>query len=220
MKLFFGSSKKRPVTVCTDVRDFLSEDKKYQYQDGRSMAEAAKCWLAAGGKLPPSISHVVGSNELIAAHFEFPKKVWGGGTSMTDIMAFVPAGVVAVEAKVDEPFGDLVSTWIFEEEKEKPRSPPHRTRVIQRYAKAFNVRSVHLLGIRYQLLHRTLCAVLTAKARATSQAWMMVQAFPSPTGEDGHLANRSDFDRFIALVGNAPIIEGVQVQIAWVSENP
>ena len=45
------------------------------------------------------------------------KVVWGGGFAMTDIMAFVPNGVIAVEAKVDEPFDDPVSTWIFKEEK-------------------------------------------------------------------------------------------------------
>src|SRR5947207_731423 len=133
MKLFFGPGKDRPVTVCTDVRDCLPEDRKYQYQDGFSMAEAAKCWAIAGERLPLSIADVIGSDELISAHFEYPTKVWGGGIAMTDIMAFVPNCVIAVEAKVNEPFDDLTSTWIFREERKNAESPPHRTKVIQQY---------------------------------------------------------------------------------------
>jgi hypothetical protein len=219
MKLFFGPGKDQPITVCTDVRDRLAYDRKYQYRDGYSMAEAAKCWVAAGGRLPPSIAALVGSDELIAAHFEYPTKVWGGGLAMTDVMAFVPNAVIAVEAKVDEPFDDLVSAWIFREEKKNAESPPHRTRVIQRYAKALGVSSRQLLDIRYQLLQRSLCAALTAQDSGAAQAWMVVQAFSSQTGGDGHIVNRSDFDRFITLVGSAPEIDGVRVKIAWVSEN-
>jgi Domain of unknown function (DUF6946) len=173
--------------LCTDVRDCLPDDRKYHYQDGFSMAEAAKCWVAAGEHLPRSIADVVGSGELIAAHFEYPTKVCGGGLAMTDVMAFVPNGVIAVEAKVNERFDDLVSAWIFKEEKKNAESPPHRTRVIQHYAEAFRVSSEQLLDIRYQLLQRTLCAALTAQVQDASQAWMVVQAFASPTkGAPGH----------------------------------
>ena len=196
MKLFFGAGKDRPITLCTDVRDCLPEDKKYQYQDGRSMAEAAKCWVADGEHLPQSIADVVGSNEMISAHFEYPTPVWGGGISMTDIMAFIPNGVIAVEAKVDEPFDDLVSTWIFKEETKNAKSPPHRTSVIQLYAKTLGVKSEQLLGIRYQLLHRTLCAALTAEAQGMSEAWMVVQAFPPVASGIENLTNRNDFDSF------------------------
>jgi hypothetical protein len=184
------------------------------------MAEAAKCWIAAGGRLPKSISSVVSSDELIAAHFEYPTLVWGGGTAMTDVMAFIPNGVIAVEAKVDEPLDDLVADWLFREERNNANSPPHRTRVIQRYASAFGIRSVQLLDIRYQLLQRTLCAALTARARGVSQAWMVVQSFTSKKEEAGHIINQSDFNRFTELVGSAPKIKGVDVRLSWVSDNP
>jgi hypothetical protein len=220
MKLFFGPGKERPVTLCTDVRDYLPEDKKHQYQDGFSMAEAAKSWIATNGYLPASIAQVVGDNKLITAHFEYPTSVWGGGTAMTDVMAFVPKGVVAVEAKVNEPFDDPVGVWIFREEKKNAESPPHRTRVIQRYAQTLRVKSEQLLNIRYQLLQRSLCAAITAQTQGSSQAWMVIQVFHPRTASDGYKMNREDFDHFIALVGSAPIIEGVRVQIAWVTDNP
>jgi hypothetical protein len=220
MNLYFGRYKSRPITVCTDLRDCLPADRKHHYRDGFSMAEAAKCWVAAGGCLPRSIAEVVGSRELIEAHFESPTKVWGHGTAMTDIMAFVPDGVIAVEAKVNERFDDVVAEWIFKEEEKNERSPPHRIRVVQRYARGFGLRSVELLDIRYQLLQRTLCAALTAQDRRVSQAWMVVQSFASSPELDRYSANRNDFDRFTALVGNAPMIEGVRVQIAWASDKP
>src|SRR6516225_7072633 len=72
MNLFFGFGKDRPVTVCTDVRDYLADDRKHHYRDGRSMAEASKCWCAANGSLPKSIAETVGNGELYAAHFEYP----------------------------------------------------------------------------------------------------------------------------------------------------
>jgi hypothetical protein len=139
---------------------------------------------------------------------------------MTDVMAFIPNGVIAVEAKVDEPLDDLVAAWIFREEKNNANSPPHRTRVIQRYASAFGISSVQLLDIRYQLLQRTLCAALAARARDVSQAWMVVQSFTSEKKEAGRKNNQSDFDCFTKLVGNAPKIKGVTVRLAWVSDNP
>jgi hypothetical protein len=177
MNLFFGFGKDRPVTVCTDVRDYLADDRKHHYRDGRSMAEASKCWCAANGSLPKSIAETVGNGELYAAHFEYPTKVWGNGTSMTDVMAFIPNGVIAIEAKVDEPFDELVSTWIFKEEHGNPASPPHRTTVVQRYARALHVNFAQLLNIRYQLLQRTLAAAKTAKMQSVSNAWMIVQSF-------------------------------------------
>jgi len=158
MKLYFGPNTDRPVTTATDVHVYLEEDKKHQYQDGYSMAEAAKSWVSAGGYLPSSIAAILGSNDLTAAHFEYPTKVWGRGTAMTDVLAFVPNSVIAVEAKVDEPFDDVVSDWIEREAKRNPRSPPHRQKVIQRYAKALTVDPQSLLGVRYQLFAKdSLC---------------------------------------------------------------
>jgi hypothetical protein len=214
MKLYFGPNTDKPITVALDVQGYLEERKKHQYQDGYSMAEAAKSWVLAGGYLPPSIAAIVGPNELNAAHFEYPTKVWGGGTAMTDIMAFIPNALIAVEAKVDEPFDDLVSVWIEREAARNPRSPPHRQKAIRRYAAALKVEPESLVDIRYQLLQRTLCASIVARARGLSAAWMIVQHFPRGAASD-KVTNHSDFDAFVALVGKAPVIEGVRVQLAW-----
>lgn len=141
--------------------------------------------------------------------------------------AFIPNGVIAVEAKVSEPFDDLVSVWIFKKGKANPKSPPHRTRQVVRYAEAFGMKPEQLLEIRYQLLQRTLCAALTAKQPRVSRAWMVGQSFPSGDGGEKHLRNREDFSRFVALVGQTPSVrlgllphvDAVAVRIAWTSED-
>jgi hypothetical protein len=218
MKLFFGSGTSQQVFITADVREYLPEDRKYQYQDGYSMAEAAKSWVSAEGYLPKIIATIVGNKELDSAHFEFPTKVWGGGTAMTDVMAFLPNGVIAVEAKVNEPFDNLVSVWIDIKKKDNPNSPDHRKAVIRQYAKAFGVAYESLLDIRYQLLQRTLCAAITANDKGVSKAWMIVQHFGIGNGV-GDPTNLSDFNRFVALVGSAPVIEGVRVQVAWAEDS-
>lgn len=179
-RLFFGIGTSSPVKRADEVRNFLPADKKYQYSEGRSMAEAAKVWCAAAGYLPLKIAQVIGSDALCSAHFEYPMKVWGRGTSMTDIMAFVPRGVIAVEAKGRESFDKLVAEWIVAEAGVKPTSPPNRSRVIARYATEFGVSPSALMECRYQLLHRTLCAALAAKTANASRAWMIVQSFAPP----------------------------------------
>ena len=214
MKMFFGRGESLPVSRPTDVRDNLREDRRYQYQDGYSMAEAAKSWIAADDALPPTIASIVGSAELESAHFEFSTRVWGGGLAMTDVMAFLPNGVIAVEAKSEESFDDLVSVWINRNERSNPASPPHRRKVVERYADAFGVQFDDLLKMRYQLLQRTLCAALTAHDEKRSQSWMIVQSFAAADSE-GHRRNRGDFDDFVQLAGNAPVIQSTRVQICW-----
>jgi hypothetical protein len=45
---------------------------------------------------------------------------------------------------------------------------------------------------------------------------MIVQHFFGGTVSD-KVTNRSDFDVFVALVGDAPVVEDVKVQLAWAS---
>jgi hypothetical protein len=216
VKLFFGAGIERPVRAATDLIEYLPIDKRHHYCDGFSMAEAAKSWVVANGLLPSEIAGVVGSDELNRAHFEFPTVVWGGGTAMTDVMAFLPRGIVAVEAKVDETFDDIVSVWVNREKTKRPRSPEHRHSIVQRYADALGVEKDVLMTVRYQLLQRTLCASIVARNTNVSDAWMIVQSFPS-TRVGIKNENRYDFERFVDLVGDKPTINGVQVRLAWAS---
>lgn len=181
------------------------------------MAEAAKLWVAAGGNLPRQVADIIGSDALRSAHFEFPTTVRGGGRSMTDIMAFVPDGVIAVEAKARETFDEPVSEWIVAGARKSPASPPHRRSVIEWYAGEFGVSAGALMDCRYQLLHRTLSAVLTAQEAGATDTWMIVQSFASLDAPEHH-RNRADFDRFVERVGDQPRLAGRAVTLSWVQE--
>jgi hypothetical protein len=86
------------------------------------MALAAEAWLAAKGLLPKSLAELVGTSALEHAHFEHPVRVFGTGTSMTDVMAFVPNEVIAIEAKRLETFDEEVREWIY---KKRRRTRAH-----------------------------------------------------------------------------------------------
>src|SRR5215208_4696636 len=111
-RLFFGEGTTKPVLVATDLIGYLREDRRHHYRDGYSMAEAAKRWVQASGRLPQQIPELVGTDVITIAHFEYEVSVWGGGKSTTDILAFLPDGVIAIEAKARESFDDEVRTWI------------------------------------------------------------------------------------------------------------
>jgi hypothetical protein len=218
LNLFFGPGLDRPVRAALDIVSYLPAAKKYHYRDGYCMAEAAKSWVAANGSLPIEIAAIVGNDGLSRAHLEYPTRVIGGGIAMTDVMAFLPdGGVIAVEAKVDEPFDYPVSIWIEREAKRNPRSPAHRRKAIQEYADVFGVQPEMLMDIRYQLLQRTLCAAITARSRNFPNAWMIIHSFPS-TRAGVRNENRREFDRYVSLVGDQPTINGIQVRLAWASQ--
>ena len=217
MSFYFGLGTDLPVSVATDIKLHLPAAKSHHYRNRFSMAELAKCWIAAHGQVPDSVAALVGSARLERAHFEYPVTVWGGGTSMTDLMAFLPDTVIAVEGKALESFDEEVSVWIEKEAGKNPRSPTHRKQVATRYAEALGVDLNALLRIRYQLLHRALAAAITAQKTGASKAWMIVQSF-GPLDSVQHRQNKADFDRLLSLVGSAVTLNDVGVNLAWVDE--
>jgi len=152
------------------------------WKKGASAMTTAAAWEAAAGRIPPEISAVLDSSrneallglQLLAAIPEWETPLEGGDTaSHTDVLALCTNGnglcVVAVEAKVNEDFGPLMG------EKRASASSGQEARVtylqnllrVRRFAD----------NIRYQLLHRTASALLTARQFHAGTAVMMVQSF-------------------------------------------
>ena len=161
---------------------------------------AAAAWEAAADTLPSEISVLLESSKdsllqeqrLLIAIPEWQVALEGGETtSNTDVLAIcrnnVGLCVIAVEAKVLEDFGPLLA------EKRKDASPGQLARLNYLHA---------LLGIehfadtiRYQLLHRTASALLTAQEFHAKSAVMLIHAFECPT------VRREDFRAFVAAIG-------------------
>ena len=144
-----------------------------QWQRGFSAMSAALSWEASRG-LPSELDALLGGAELLLAIPEHKVALPGGSReSQCDVFALVrlASGTcgVAVEAKVNEPFGPTIADWLSE------ASPGKQKRL------SF---ICDLLGLeepdstlRYQLLHRTAAAILEARRFGMAEAAMVVQSF-------------------------------------------
>ena len=184
---------------------------------------AAASWEDAAGKLPREISYVLDASgepllrgqRLLAAIPEWQVELPGGVTnSCTDVLALcrndVGLCVLGVEAKVLEDFGPLVSSKrdAASQGQQKRLTYLHTLLGVERFDDS----------IRYQLLHRTASALLTARDFHASVAVMLVQSFDTP------VTQRNDFEAFrIALNATAvgphaykvPLPEGPALYVAW-----
>jgi hypothetical protein len=173
---------------------------------------AAACWEAADGGLPPEVASLLSSSRdsalvglsLLAALPEWQVALRGGDRpSSTDVLALCTNErglcVVAVEAKVLEDFGPLV------QEKRASTSTGQQ----ERLAYLHQLLEVEKFGdgIRYQLLHRTASALLTAGAFHAATAVMLVHAFGTPADR------KNDFRAFcegMSAIEVAPELYKVQ----------
>jgi len=189
---------------------------------------AAACWEESQPQLPSEIVQVLESSEeqllsnleLLVAIPEWEVELPGGNTaSQTDILAITrnDSGLVilGVEAKVDEPFGPTL------EEKKSGATDGQLGRIA--YLEKVLGRTVPFEDkIRYQLLHRTVSALLTAQEFHAPVAVMLVHSF-SPLSRW-----RNDFEAFCQALGCAPLsedlcevpnIEGARLILGWCKGN-
>ena len=99
-----------------------------------------------------------------------------GRRSQTDLLVFAKLAhgnaVIAVEGKVEEPFGALVADW-----------NDHTTckeRRLEALCTSLGLQVSDVDGIRYQLLHRTASAIYEAQRYRTKRAMMLVHSVPTP----------------------------------------
>lgn len=193
------------------------------WREGYSAMTLAQSWEDAHPAVPPEIAAALASAgaqdfdglELLLAIPEYQVDLPGGRRpSQTDVLALMrgPSGLVAVavEGKVDEPFGPTVG----EKRTEGSAGVDERLAAL-----------IELLGlddvpdpIRYQLLHRTASALLAARQFHAAAAVMLVHSF-SPTG-----LWFDDFAAFAALfgvsagIGDVELVgrfEGTPLWIGW-----
>jgi len=169
---------------------------------------AAAAWEASSDSLPTEIKALLESSNdealigqrLLIATPEWQVPLEGGETaSNTDVLAICRNDeglcIIAVEAKVLEDFGPLLR------EKRTNASSGQIARL--NYLHTLLQVSHFDDAIRYQLLHRTASALLTAREFHARSAVMLVHAF----GSKPNL--RADFEAFSAALGGlemAPLI--------------
>jgi len=213
-----------PTDSYRDWQRLLASPDRH-WKPGYSAMTLARSWEAAGASgFPPEVKATLESAqapkmtglELLFATPEFKVPLPGGErASQTDLFALArgPRGLVAiaVEGKVDETFGPTVG------EKRSEGSEGVDKRL------SFLLQTLELPpsipeSIRYQLLHRTVSAVLLAEQFCAYAAVMLVHSFsPSNQGFD-------DFQAFAALFDVLPVTgklaaigerAGARLYIGW-----
>jgi hypothetical protein len=214
MTSFYGYKR---LETADDWRGLAGEDK---WVPTRSAYELAHCWHQWGG-LPEPIANVLsrsGHETLRGLSFDLclvEKPVFLDtkvGPSMTDLMAYGRNAkgdtiILAVEGKANEPFASRVWGWVRGDQKNPSLiAEPRRTRV-----RRLEFLSKHLSKaispdspLRYQLLHRTVSAVLEAQLHGAAAALVLIHAFGSDTEE-----NLSDFSEFLNALGGSSAANGV-----------
>jgi hypothetical protein len=209
-----------PLAKPEDVIPFLGRGAKH-WRAGYSAYEAAYSWLDARD-VPPAVRAVLETDPtfagavLLRACFEKKTRLDGlGRDSQTDVLAVLETrsgrAVLGVEAKVSESFGPVVAHWY-------DGSPGKRKR-LEGLLQRLSVEHDAARYLRYQLIHRSVAALIEAEAENARDAAMVVQSF-SPVR-----AGFSDFQAFAAALG-APVEkpgglsraverDGVRLRLGW-----
>jgi len=206
-----------PTISGSDWQRLLGKPKLH-WKSGRSAMSTAACWEESEPQLPSEISDVLeasgdkslASLELLVAIPEWEVDLPGGDRpSQTDILAVTRNEhglvILGVEAKVDEPFGPTLG------EKRTNASNGQLER-ISYLERELACESSLEDSIRYQLLHRTVSAILTARAFHAGIAVMLVHSF-SPSSRW-----REDFEVFADAIGGSRVTDDLyEIEL---SENP
>jgi len=215
-----------PITRPEDVIPHLGSPT--HWQPGRSAKSVADLWFASNS-IPASVAAVLKSDPvfcdatLLDAFLERSVDLGDGERpSQTDLMAIVSLsdriGILAIEAKVDEPFGPTVAEWLAQ----PTGSSEARLNRLKILCDLLELDPANVGNVRYQLIHRTASAIFEARRYRSTEAAMLVQSF---------CAKRSwfdDFSKFVAAMGmgeatlngisGIKVCGGVSLRIGWVAE--
>lgn len=177
-----------PAESTEDWRKLLRDPVKH-WRQGYSAKSLADSWQNEDG-FPADVrqlfesASVPGINdaEMLLGIPEHTTALPGGGfPSYTDLFVLAKCrdGLIsmAVEGKVSEPFGEIVDKWLHRDENDANR----RAR-LEGLCGILELEVDDVLGLRYQLLHRTAAALIEAERFSASTAVTLVHSF-SPKRE-------------------------------------
>lgn len=213
-----------PILSPEDVIPHLG--KPTHWKQGRSAKSVADSWFRAND-MPPRVRAVLERSpelkgaDLVDAWLERCTDLGDrrGSATQTDLLAVLGVGdelaVMAVEAKVTESFGPLVSEWIGEGGEGKEDR-------LQRLCDLLGFDRDSVGDLRYQLFHRTAAAILEARRYRSKKAVLMVHSFCP------HASGLSDFKAFYErmgmsgvgrdLLGDSKQVAGLSLWVGWASD--
>ncbi|WP_430402497.1 DUF6946 family protein [Hyphomonas sp.] len=207
----------------------LLRDPELHWKKGRSAYEAAHSWVTGNinheGGMPRPVRNMLNQApewteaEVAVGLFEHATPLDTlQRPSSNDLLVVCrlqeALGVMAVEAKAGEPFGELVSVW---------NSTPGRSARLAWACDFFDVEAESCGGLRWQLFHRTTSAIIEAKRFHAPHAIMLVHDF----GEK--VSWRDDYVAFAETIGvtnadfgrlsDPKLVGGVSLRMGWVRDS-
>lgn len=192
-----------PTSNPEDWKPLLAQPDKH-WRTGYSAKALAYCWQEADN-FPPEIRKVFRDSgidlfqdiQMLVAFPEYKVPLPGGKrASQNDIFILAKSKEqlisIAVEGKVDESFGEIVSKWKLKDRGGKEDRLKFLCDVLQ-----LDVDRID--HIRYQLLHRTASAVIEAKKFNAENALMLIHAFKKT--EENYDQSFWDYGQFLELFG-------------------
>jgi hypothetical protein len=209
-----------------DWKHLLAQPNK-QWKDGYSAKSLAICWQGANG-IPEKVKQVFAITdcielkdvEMLLGIPEY-KVVLPGGVreSQNDLFVLVRTDKeifpIMVEGKVNESFGPLVGEW-------KENMSDGKKERLEYLCKLLNLTNINIDNIRYQLLHRTASAIITANKYHCNTTMVLIHSF-SPLNKS--FKDYSDFINLYNLKAQLDgiigpvILSGVSVYWGWVKDN-
>ena len=229
------------VTAVTSLDGWRSITKNHE-NETRSAYLVGQRWLGSSGDFPPAIKRLMTDSMLsLRPAFSVAEHITVLDTfvapSRTDLMVYCRDGkngraVIALEGKVTEAFDEQIVYWIRDSRQTRSRQNlPDllALQINQGKKRRLKWLSNHLglslddqSVIRYQLLHRTVDALLEAKHIGANLAIMLVQAFAECS------ENWNDYAEFAKLMGfNSiapdsisepkvlPAFPGISLHLGW-----
>lgn len=212
-----------PATSPEDWKRFLADPMHWKYD--HSAMSLAYCWQEADGF--PTVARKVFRDsgiklfqdiEILLALPEhkvpLPQK---GPASQNDIFVLAKGNgqliSITVEGKALESFGDLVSVW---------KTSPGKEKRLIFLCNVLGLQQSQVLDIGYQLIHRTVSALLEAKRFTATNALMLVHSFKE------NAESLKDFQKFASLFGieaepntinKADTLGGIDLYLGWVNDH-
>lgn len=212
-----------PAVKPEDWKQFLAEPDK-QWRTGYSAKTLAYCWQEASG-FPACVKKVFRMSDfelfkdpkLLIAIPEYKVPLPSGKRSSQNDIFILAKGdghliSIVVEGKVSESFDKIINDWIKDDEGGKRKR-------LQFLLNKLQLNNDQIGGIRYQLLHRTVSAIILAEQFTAKDALMLVHSFSK--NNEGF----ADYEKFSSLFSLkakpnsilfAKKIAGVNLYLGWV----
>ena len=214
-----------PAKTSEDWKGFLAEPDKH-WKDGFSAKSLADKWQNSYG-LPSKVQNLLMSSQ--DNHFEGLKMLFGipefkvmlpggGRASQNDLFVLARTNkdlvTIMVEGKVSESFGPLVYEW-------KINSSEGKKQRLKFLCNLLSLDEGKVNNIRYQLLHRTASAILTAQRFHCKTGVVLVHSFSkeNKSFDDYHsFLELYNFNAQIDKVTEPFDIQGITLYWAWVRD--